>query len=58
MLAWKGFFYSRAGSDGQAVPGSIENLPAILRSLSILLLYIVVFVTTAITVFKKKDILS
>ncbi|HLK27095.1 MAG TPA: ABC transporter permease subunit [Puia sp.] len=58
MLAWKGFFYSKASGDGQAIRGSIENLPAILRSLSILLSYIVLFVTTAILVFKKKDILS
>lgn len=58
MLAWKGFFYSRASGDGQAVRGSIENLPAILRSLGILLAYIVFFVTAAILIFRKKDILS
>ena len=58
MLAWKGFFYSKANGEGQAIAGSIENLPAILRSLGILLAYIVLFVTTAIVVFRKKDILS
>lgn len=58
MLAWKGFFYSKANADGQAISGSIENLPAILRSLCILLSYIVVFVASAIAIFKKKDILS
>jgi ABC-2 type transport system permease protein len=58
MLAWKGFFYSKANSDGQAIPGSIENLPAILRSLGILLSYIVLFVSSAIIVFREKDILS
>ena len=58
MLAWKGFFYSRSNGEGAAIPGSVENLPAILRSLGILLVYIVGFVTTAIWVFKKKDILS
>ena len=58
MLAWKGFFYSKSNADGQAISGSIENLPAILRSLGILLSYIVLFVSTAIIVFKKKDILS
>ncbi len=58
MLAWKGFFYSKANGDGQAIAGSIESLPAILRSLGILLTYIVLFVTTAIVVFRKKDILS
>jgi ABC-2 type transport system permease protein len=58
MLAWKGFFYSKADSSGQAIAGSIENLPAICRSLAILLAYIVVFVTSAVLIFRKKDILS
>ncbi|MBS1933784.1 MAG: ABC transporter permease subunit [Bacteroidetes bacterium] len=58
MLAWKGFFYSKSNGEGQAISGSIENLPAILRSLGILLTYIVLLVTTAIVVFRKKDVLS
>jgi ABC-2 type transport system permease protein len=58
MLAWKGFFYSRSNGEGAAIPGSVENLPAILRSLGVLLAYIAGFVTTAIWVFNKKDILS
>src|SRR6201991_2949754 len=58
MLAWKGFFYSKASPDGQAIRGSIENLPAILKSLSILFAYIVAFVSAAILAFRKKDILS
>ena len=58
MLAWKGFFYSRSDGQGAAITGSVENLPAILRSLGILLGYIVAFVTTAIVAFNKKDILS
>ena len=58
MLAWKGFFYSRSDGQGAAIPGTVENLPAILRSLGVLLLYIFGFVTAAIVSFKKKDILS
>ena len=58
MLAWKGFFYSKANDQGQTIKGSIENLPAILRSLSILLTYIFLFVASAIFIFNKKDILS
>jgi len=58
MLAWKGFFYSKSDGQGAALTGTIENLPAILRSLGILLAYIAAFVTTAIITFKKKDILS
>ena len=58
MLAWKGFFYSKSDADGQAIKGSIENLPAVMRSLAILIGYIVLFVGSAIVIFKKKDILS
>jgi ABC-2 type transport system permease protein len=58
MLAWKGFFYSKADAAGQAIAGSIENLPAILRSLAVLVAYIVVFITSAVMIFRKKDILS
>jgi ABC-2 type transport system permease protein len=58
MLAWKGFFYSASDGKGSAVPGSIENLPAIWRSLGILVGYIVLFLASAILAFNKKDILS
>ena len=58
MLAWKGFFYLKTDSEGTSIPGTIENLPAVLRSMAVLLTYIVLFVTTAITIFKRKYILS
>jgi ABC-2 type transport system permease protein len=58
MLGWKGFFYLKADAEGVSIPGTIENLPAVLRSMSILLGYIVLFAGSAIVVFKKKDILS
>jgi len=58
MVAWKGFFYVKATDDGTTINGSIENLPAILRSVTILIIYIVAFVGAAIWVFRKKDILS
>jgi len=58
MLAWKGFFYTQTDNSHTSVPGSIENLPAILRSFGILMGYIVLFVGSAIVAFKKKDILS
>ncbi|HET9824343.1 MAG TPA: ABC transporter permease subunit [Chitinophagaceae bacterium] len=58
MVAWKGFFYVKATGDGTTINGSIENLPAILKSLFVLLIYIFVFVSAAILVFRKKDILS
>lgn len=58
MVAWKGFFYVQADADNKTIDGTIENLPAILKSLGILLAYIVLFTGTAIQVFRKKDILT
>ena len=58
MVAWKGFFYIKGTEDGGAITGSIENLPAIMRSLSILVIYTVLFLGAATLVFKRKDILS
>lgn len=58
MVAWKGFFYVKADVEGTTINGSIENLPAIMRSLSILLIYIGLFFGSAVWVFRKKDILT
>ena len=58
MIAWKGFFYVQADADNKTIDGTIQNLPAILRSLGFLILYIAGFVGSAIWVFKKKDILT
>lgn len=58
MVAWKGFFYVKADAEGTTINGSIENLPAMMRSLGILVAYIILFVGTAIAVFRKKDILT
>lgn len=58
MVAWKGFFYVKASGQDDTLKGSIENLPAIMKSLAILLGYIIVFMGSAIYFFKKKDILS
>ena len=58
MVAWKGFFYVKTDAEGVTIDGSIQNFPAILRSLSILVGYIVLFAGTATWIFRKKDILS
>jgi ABC-2 type transport system permease protein len=58
MVAWKGFFYVQADADNRAITGSIENLPAILRSMGILVAYTVLFAGSAIYIFRRKDILS
>jgi ABC-2 type transport system permease protein len=58
MVAWKGFFYVKTDMNNTTIKGSISNLPAILRSLSVLLIYIGAFFTTALLVFRRKDILT
>lgn len=58
MVAWKGFFHVKATQEGVTIDGSIANLPAILRSLSILVIYAAGFLSATIWVFRKKDILS
>ena len=58
MLAWKGFFYTKVDAGGSGVPGSLENVRAIMKSAGVLLAYIVLFVSSAIFVFNRKDILS
>ena len=58
MLGWKGFFYIAVDAEGQTIRGSVENMPAILKSIGMIITYTLVFVTAAILVFRKKDILS
>ena len=58
MLGWKGFFYLKTDAEGISIPGTIENLPAVMKSMGILLAYIVLFTGSAIAIFKRKDILS
>jgi ABC-2 type transport system permease protein len=58
MLAWKGFFYTKVDATGSAIPGTIENLRAIGKSFAVLMLYIGGFVSAAIFIFNRKDILS
>jgi ABC-2 type transport system permease protein len=58
MLGWKGFFDIKATTANSAIPGSIQNLPAILRSAVILIAHIILFVGTAVFIFRRKDVLS
>jgi ABC-2 type transport system permease protein len=58
MLGWKGFFYLKTDAEGISIAGTIENLPAVMKSMGILLAYIVLFTGSAIMIFKRKDILS
>ena len=58
MVAWKGFFYVQADAENKTIDGTIQNLPAILKSLGVLLIYIIGFAGSAILIFKRKDILT
>ncbi|MBM3441940.1 MAG: hypothetical protein FJX89_04470 [Bacteroidetes bacterium] len=58
MLGWKGFFDVQVGAGNEQVVGSVENLPAVMRSAGILIAHIVLFLTLSVAVFRRKDILS
>lgn len=58
MLGWKGFFYIGVDADGQTIKGTIENFPAILKSIGVLTVYTIGFVAASVIAFNKKDILS
>jgi len=58
MLGWKGFFYIGSTEDGETIKGSIQYLPAILKSVAALMVYIVGLVSASVYIFRKKDILS
>ncbi|MEN9569379.1 MAG: hypothetical protein RL172_610 [Bacteroidota bacterium] len=58
LVGWKGFFYIGTDAEGIPIKGSIENWPAIRKSLWILIGHIVAIVSASVWVFRKKDILS
>lgn len=57
MLGWKGLFYVK-GTEGVTIEGSIENLPAVLRSAGVLVGYTALFLFIGGWYFKRKNILS
>jgi len=57
MLGWKGFFYVK-GVEGVTVRSSIEDLPSVMKSALVLVLYSISFFLVAVWYFNKKDILS
>ena len=58
LVGWKGFFYIATNEEGVPIKGSLENWPAIRKSLFILIGHIVVIVWASVAVFHRKDILS
>lgn len=58
ILGWKGFFDVKVNAENEQIIGSVENLPAIMKSAGVLLLHIAGFWIASIVVFRKKDIMS
>lgn len=58
MISWKEFFDIQVTESNEAILGSIQNKDRILHSAMVLIIHIIVFVSAAIIIFRKKDILS
>ncbi len=58
MTGWKGFFNTKSTDELGGIPGTIYNLPTILKSAGILVAHIFIFFGIALYGFRKKDILS
>ncbi len=58
LVGWKGFFYIGTNAQGAPIKGSVENWPAIQKSLLILIAHIFILVTASVVIFNRKDILS
>ena len=58
MNNWKEFFDIQVNANNEAISGSILNVAKIKNSLFILGLHIILFVSVAIQIMKRKDILS
>ncbi len=58
MITWKEFFDFRVNDANEAIIGSIQYPDKIIRSATVLAIHIVLFVGSAVWLFRKKDILS
>jgi ABC-2 type transport system permease protein len=58
MNDWKEFFDMKVTDTNESIIGSVLRPEKIINSILVLLIHIVGFVTAAILIFKKKDILS
>ncbi len=58
IIAWKGFFDVQVNDNNEAIVGSVQNLPQVLKAAGILVLHVAGLLIASIVVFKKKDILS
>jgi ABC-2 type transport system permease protein len=58
MVTWKEFFDEKVNGNNEAIAGSIQDIPAIIHSLIILVVHIIVLISATIFWMRKKDILS
>lgn len=58
MITWKEFFDFKVNDANEAIIGSIQYPDKIIRSATVLAVHIVLFVGSAVWLFRKKDILS
>lgn len=58
MIGWKEFFDCKVNDANEAIIGSIQNPQRIVNSALVLGMHIILFVGTALVIFKRKDILS
>lgn len=58
MITWKEFFDFKVNDANEAIIGSIQYPEKIIRSATVLAVHIVLFVGSAVWLFRKKDILS
>lgn len=58
MIGWKEFFDIQVTDTNEAIVGSIQYPERIVNSALVLFIHIILFVVTAIVVFRKKDVLS
>ncbi len=58
MITWKEFFDFKVNDANEAIIGSIQYPDRIIRSATVLAVHIVLFVGSAVWLFRKKDILS
>jgi len=58
MVTWKEFFHEKVNADNEAVPGSIQNLPEVFHSLTILLVHIIVLLAASVWFTNRRDVLS
>jgi len=58
MITWKEFFDFKVNDANEAIIGSIQYPDKIIRSATVLAVHIVLFVVSAVWLFRKKDILS